>query len=330
MLQSRHLFKATALAFGLTGLLAGVAPATAQKLEGVTIGSASVGGDFYLMGTAMQQVLSEEFPDAKIENSVTAGTVENLRLLRSKDIDVGIFTITSSAVVDAWNGVKAFKDEKPYTEVRNLAGFFHFIYHVVTLEGSDVKTYADLKGRRISVGPDPNINDSTYSPFITAQGLDYKNDLDKVYMSYSDSYRLLREGRVDAAVTWTSGFKLPPALQEVAAAKPLFWIPQNRQGLIDAGLQVVEFPAGSLPNLKTDIVAPRYGLVSIASTTDMSDETAYLIVKTLHKRFGQFAALQPAIREAGSNPETLTASSDPVPFHPGAIRYWKEAGLWKR
>ena len=329
MLQSRRILKVATLAIGIVGLVGSAAPTWAQKLDGVTIGSGSVGGDFYLMGTAMQQVLSEAHPGAKVENTVTAGSVENLRLLRRKDIDVGIFTITGNAIKDAWNGRKAFEKEKPYTELRNLAGFFHFIYHVITLADSDIKTYADLMGKRISVGPDPNINDATYSPFIMANGLDYFK-LDKVYMSYGDAFRLLGEGRVDASITWSSGFKLPPAVQELAASKKLRWLPQSRQGLIDAKLEVVEFPAGSLPHLTADQVAPKYGLVAIATTKDMSDDTAYAIVKTLHKRFDQFAQLQPAIQEAGANPETLTANTDPVPYHPGAIRYWKEAGLWKR
>ena len=128
----------------------------------------------------------------------------------------------------------------------------------------------------------------------------------------------------------TSGFKLPASVQELASAHELHWLPMRREALEGAGLPVVDFPAGSIPHLDEANVAPKYGLVSIATTTDMSDDTAYALVKVLHEKFDQFSELQPAIREAGANPQTLTASSDPIPYHPGAIRYWKEVGLWNR
>lgn len=331
MRVTRNVQRATVLAMGFAGALALTAPpAASQEIDGLTIGSASVGGDFFVLGTAMQQILAETWPDGKFENSVTAGSVENARLLRRKEIDVGVFTITSVALKDAWNGTGGFSEEEPYTELRNLAGFFHFIYHVFTRKDSGVETYADLKGKRVGIGPDPNINDPEYRVFIEAHGLDYMEDLDRVYASYADIFRLTGEGRVDASVTWTSGFKLPVSVQELASAHDLHWLPMRREALEGAGLHVVDFPAGSIPHLDEANVAPKYGLVSIATTTDMSDDTAYALVKVLHEKFEQFSELQPAIREAGANPQTLTASSDPIPYHPGAIRYWKEAGLWNR
>jgi TRAP transporter TAXI family solute receptor len=331
MFDSRFFRRATVLAMGLAGLLAVAAPpAAAQELEGLTIGSASVGGDFFVLGTAMQQILAETYPNGKFENSVTAGSVENARLLRRKEIDVGVFTITSVALKDAWNGTGGFSKEEPYTELRNLAGFFHFIYHVITRKDSGIETFEDLKGKRVGIGPDPNINDPTYRIFVDAHGIDYMADLDRVYASYADIFRLTGEGRIDAAITWTSGFKPPASVQEIASAKELRWLPMSREALEGAGLPVVDFPAGSLPHLDEANVAPKYGLVSIAATTDMSDDTAYALVKILHEKFEQFSELQPAIREAAANPHTLSASSDPIPYHPGAIRYWKEVGLWKR
>ena len=77
MLVTRYFRRATVLAMGFAGALAVAAPpAASQDIDGLTIGSASVGGDFFVLGTAMQQILAETWPDGKFENSVTAGSVE--------------------------------------------------------------------------------------------------------------------------------------------------------------------------------------------------------------------------------------------------------------
>ena len=68
---------------------------------------------------------------------------------------------------------------------------------------------------------------------------------------------------------------------------------------------------------------------ALAARDDMPDDVAYEIVKTLHENIEQIVLLLPAVRAAVENPDVFTSSSDPFPYHPGAIRYWKEVGLWK-
>ena len=248
MFDSRYFRGARVLAMGFAGLLAVAAPpAAAQEIDGLTIGSASVGGDFFVLGTAMQQILAETYPDGKFENSVTAGSVENARLLRRREIDVGVFTITSVALKDAWNGTGGFSEEEPYTELRNLAGFFHFIYHIITRKDSGIETFEDLKGKRVGIGPDPNINDPTYRIFVDAHGIDYMADLDRVYASYADIFRLTGEGRIDASITWTSGFKPPASVQELASAHELRWLPMSREALEGADCRWWPFPSDRCP-----------------------------------------------------------------------------------
>ncbi|MGQ0662831.1 MAG: TAXI family TRAP transporter solute-binding subunit [Pseudomonadota bacterium] len=307
--------------------MGGVHPLSAQELKGLTIGSGSVGGDFFILGTALQQVVSKAYPNAKIENSATAGSVENLRLLRKKEIDVGILAADSPPVVNAWRGEGGFKDERPYQEIRALIGFFHFTYNVLTRKDSGIKTYADLKGKRVGIGPDPALNDPFYSPFIEANGINYKNDINRVYASYADIFRMLKEGRVDASVGWTSGFKIPASIQELQSATPIRWMSMDPEALRRANLEPVVFPAGTLQEEATTSV--KLGFVVVGTTNALLDNVAYAFAKAVHQNFSHLAEMQPAIRQGVSDPSTLTAKAGPLPYHPGAIRYWKEAGLWK-
>jgi TRAP transporter TAXI family solute receptor len=307
--------------------IAGASPA--QDIKGLTIGGGSVGADFFVLGTALQKVLSEANPGARVENTSTTGSVENLRLLRRKEIDVGLFTNT--AVVDAWHGRGAFANEPAFQEIRTIAGAFNFTYSIITLASSNLRTMADIKGRRIGIGPDARTLKPLYAPWIeAASGLNYDSDIQHVFASYADIFRMLGEGRVDAVVGFTSGFKVPASIHELSSAKALRWVSMDGAKLDAAKIGRITFPPGSLPGQAEPVVAARYGLVALGATKDMSDATAYAVAKAIHQNLRKIAELQPALAQAISDPSILTGDADPFPYHPGAQRYWTEAGLWKR
>jgi TRAP transporter TAXI family solute receptor len=320
-------FRATIVA---VGALSAASAASAQDIKGLTIGGGSVGADFFVLGAALQNVLSEAFPKSLIENTSTTGSVENLRLLRRKDVDLGLFT--STAVVDAWHGRGAFTTEPAFEEIRAVAGFFHFTYSLITLAASPIKAPVDIKGKRIGIGPDARSLKPLYQPWIEASsGLSYDTDLQHVYASYADIYRMLGEGRVDGVVGFTSGFKVPASILDLSNAKPLRWITMDAAKLDAAGIGHITFPAGALPGQTTAVTAARFGLVTMGARKDMPDQVAYAIAKAVHQNLAKLTQLQPAVGQAAADPTTLaSADAAPFPYHPGAQRYWVEAGLWKR
>lgn len=301
-------------------------PSAAQDIDGVTIGSGSVGADFFVLGATLQQVLSRSFPDARIENTATSGSVENVRLLRRGEIDVGIYTTV--AILDAWDSRGAFANEAPYTEVRTLVGVFPFTYHLITLANSDITNMADLRGKRVGIGPDPATLIALYSPFFNASGINMQEDIQPVYASYADIYRMLAGGQLDAVVGFTSGSRLPASIQELASAREIRWFPFEPDELEQAGLQPIVFPGGELPHQPEELTGVAIGFVAIGTTDQFTDDAAYAFVKAFHENLEDIATLQPAMRQAINEPLTLTTSTEPYPYHPGAIRYWKEVGLW--
>ena len=302
---------------------------SAQALEGFTVGTASAGSTPHILGTAMQQVFSEKFPEGRFEVAVTGGSIENSRLLRSGDANLGIASVTGAAMRNAWNGLNLEEGEAPYTEIRTLMGFVHIIGHMIARKDAGIETFADIKGKRIGIGSSVRTS-VLHEPFWRSQGINWIDDVEEVPLGSPDRYRFLAEGRVDAALAWTVGTQLAAIIEEYTSANEAVWVKVDKAGLDAAGLSSFAFQPGSLPHLDFENYGPSLTMSALISRDDLSDDEAYTIVKTLHENIGDVVLLLPAVQAAVEDPKVFTSSSDPFPYHPGAIRYWQEVGLWDR
>ena len=303
-------------------------PSPANALDGFTVGTASAGSTPHILGTAMQQLFSEKFPDGRFEVAVTGGSIENSRLIRRDEADLGIVSITGAAMRNAWHGRNLEPGEQPYQEIRTLMGFVHIIGHLIARPGSGIENFGDIKGKRVGLGSSLRTS-ALHEPFWRSNGIAWIDDVEEVPLSSGDRYRFLAEGRVDAALAWTVGTQLAAIIEEYTSAHDAVWVRTDKEAMEQAGLTVFAFEPGSLPNLDFRNYGPSLTMSALAARDDMPDEKAYEIVKTLHQNIEQIVLLLPAVRAAVENPAVFTSSSDPFPYHPGAIRYWKEVGLWE-
>lgn len=299
-----------------------------NALEGFTVGTASAGSTPHILGTAMQQLFSEKFPEGRFEVAVTGGSIENSRLLRRDEANLGIVSITGAAMRNAWHGRNLEPGEAPYQEIRTLMGFVHIIGHLIARPDSGIENFGDIKGKRVGLGSSLRTS-ALHEPFWRSNGVAWIDDVEEVPLSSGDRYRFLAEGRVDAALAWTVGTKLAAIIEEYTSAHDAVWVKTDKEAMEKAGLTVFAFEPGSLPNLDFRNYGPSLTMSALAARDDMPDEAAYEIVKTLHENIEQIVLLLPAVRAAVENPDVFTSSSEPFPYHPGAIQYWKEVGLWK-
>jgi hypothetical protein len=298
------------------------------EMKGMIIGSGSVGADFFAFGSALQQVLGAEYPSLTFENTATSGSVENVRLLHRKEVDTAIFQI-SAATTGALTGSGRFDGEEPYDDIRAIGTLFDFKYSIIVPADSDIQTIEDLKGKSIAIGPDPATQDVHAAPLFEAHGLNYKEDLGRYYASYADLYRQVGEGRFDAAMGYTSGFVPLPAIQELAASTDIRWIGWDAEKLRAQDIVPVTVPADTLPGQTEPFVAAQRGLNILAATTDLTDDQAYELAKTLHTRIKALSELVAALRANLVDPTTLAQPVAPFEYHPGAEKYWREVGLVK-
>ena len=299
-----------------------------NALEGFTVGTASAGSTPHILGTAMQQLFSEKFPEGRFEVAVTGGSIENSRLLRRDEANLGIVSITGAAMRNAWHGRNLEPGEAPYQEIRTLMGFVHIIGHLIARPDSGIENFGDIKGKRVGLGSSLRTS-ALHEPFWRSNGVAWIDDVEEVPLSSGDRYRFLAEGRVDAALAWTVGTKLAAIIEEYTSAHDAVWVKTDKEAMEKAGLTVFAFEPGSLPNLDFRNYGPSLTMSALAARDDMPDEAAYEIVKTLHENIEQIVLLLPAVRAAVENPDVFTSSSEPFPYHPGAIQYWNEVGLWK-
>ena len=319
--------KATAFPAVIVLSLAIATPPSANALEGFTVGTASAGSTPHILGTAMQQVFSEKFPEGRFEVAVTGGSIENSRMMRRGEAELAFASVTGSAMRNAWHGRNLEVGEEPYKEIRTLMGFVHIIGHLIARPGAEIENFEDIKGKRVGLGSSIRTS-ALHEPFWRSQGVAWIDDVEEVPLSSQDRYRFLAEGRIDAALAWTVGTKLAAIIEEYASANEAVWAKTDKAALEEAGFTVFAFAPGSLPGLDFENYGPSLTMSALATTDELPDDTAYEIVKTLHENIEQVVLLLPAVQAAVENPAVFTSSSDPFPYHPGAIRYWKEVGLW--
>jgi TRAP transporter TAXI family solute receptor len=273
----------------------------------------------------MANVLSKYVPGLQATAEVTGGSVDNLKLIGTGKSEVG-FSMVDSAW-DAAHGQDKFKDGK--VNVRTLMVLYPNRMQIVTLEGSGIEKLSDIRGKRVSTGSPGSGVEVVTLRVLEAMGLDPKKDLKQERLSVAESANAIKDRKIDAFF-WVGG--IPTAGVTDLAATPGVKIK-----LIDHADAVPVMAAkygnlyskgvikaGSYPGQDKD--NPNADVWNILVTDEkMSNDFAYTVVKTIFDKKPELVAVH---REAESFVlATQKKENSPIPFHPGAIKYFKEKGL---
>lgn len=318
-------FRKTTLALALT-LSAGLihSGASAQQ-KTMSIGTGGTGGVYFPLGGAIANVLSKNLPNTQATAEVTGGSVDNLKLIASGQSELG-FSMADAAL-DAFNGEDKFKSGK--VPLRSLLVVYPNRMHVVTVEGTGIETMADLKGKRVSTGSPGSATEVMAFRVIEAAGLDKDKDLKRERLGVSESVNAVKDRKIDAFF-WVGGIP-------TAAVTDLASSPGVKMKLINHGDTVEKMnakygklysaatiKAGAYPGTdKDNSIAEVWNI--IVTNDKMSDADAYNIVKTLVEKKDDIVAVH---KEALSfSLDNQIQARSPVPFHPGALKYFKERGI---
>ena len=293
----------------------------------VSIGTAPQGGVFYTVGAAVSDVLNQHRADAGwrgVTAESTGGTLENLRLLDSADIQIGMAnsTITYFAV----KGEGGFRKSH---DVKAVMTLFPLIATFVTKEDSGIKTIGDLRGKRVVVGPEGAGFEYFIRPILETHGLKY-DDFEVRNSSMGQSVGFLQDGSVDA--TFIGGGLKAPAITNADSTMDVFLIPygeEQRQKLVQElpSFSPATIPAGTYRTHPDTFEGLNVGSAHLIVRADADDDFVYTITKTIYENRATIAekhAAAKAINERNVVRETGTE------FHPGAIRYYQEAGIWQK
>ncbi|MBU2053455.1 MAG: TAXI family TRAP transporter solute-binding subunit [Proteobacteria bacterium] len=304
-------------------LLAGVA--SAQEKINISIGTGGTGGVYYPMGGGIANVLSKHVPGMQATAEVTGGSVANLQLIGTGKSEVGLSMV--DAALDALQGNDKFKSGK--IPIRTLMVLYPNRMHMVSIESTGIKKISDLKGKRVSTGSPGSATEVMAFRVIEAAGLDWDKDLKRERLGVAESVNAVKDGKIDAFF-WVGG--IPTAAVTDLGATPGVKIQMiDHSEVVDAmnrkyGPLYVQdaIPAKSYPGQDApNHVATVWNILVVHEK--MSDQVAYNIVKTI---FDKKADLVNVHKEAlNFDYKFQTNSHSPIPYHPGAIKYFAEKGI---
>lgn len=313
---SRRLFTLLAL------LLTLAVPAGAAEFINVLTGGTS--GVYYPLGVTLSTVVGKAIPEAKVTTQSTKASVENLNLLETGRGEVG-FTLGDS-LGDAWAGKEEVGFKVPLKKLRGICALYPNYIQIVARADSGVKTLADLKGKRISVGAPKSGTELNARAILKAAGLSYA-DFSKVeYLSFGESVELMKNRQLD--ITLQSAGIGVSALRDLASAVAIVVVPIPADIVAKTGEVVyvpATIPANTYTGQTTDV--PTASVINFLVTHEgVSTETVYHITKALYGNLGQFVAAHAAAKEI----ELAHALKGmPVPLHPGAEKYYREVRILK-
>ncbi len=300
---------------------------TTSQSSFISIGTAPQGGLFNLFGNTAQAVLDSnksEFGWRGVTAETTGGSLENLRLLDSDQIQLGLAnsTITFFAV----NGEGGF--EKKY-EVKSIMTLFPLIAMFVTKADSGIDSIAGLKGKRVVVGPEGAGFEYFIRPILEEHGIKFgkdksDSDFEPVNTGMISSVGQLQDGSVHA--TFLGGGIKSPAISNADSVMDIRLIPfdpANRTALIERlpSFTAATIPAETYGGQDEAFAGINVGSAQILVRSDADEQFVYNVTKLLYENLGKMAETVAAVKAVNAGNVSRDTGVD---FHPGAIKFYEE------
>ena len=290
----------------------------------LSIGTAPPGGAFFVVGSAIAEVIGVHTKSLgwQVSAEATKGTQENLRRLDSMEIDLALANAAISFF--AVRGQEKWEKEYPIRTVMTLAPNIAFF---ITPDSTGIKSIADLKGRRVVMGPAGAGFEHFIKPILAAHGLSY-DDIKVLNDTQGGAVGLLADGAADAAFL---GGAVPTAsITQACASQSIHFVPFEPQAMDGLVAQFPFFARETIPALtyrgQTEpFDCLNVGNMTLVTSAEVDDETVYRVTKTLFEHAAEVVAKHPAGKAI--NAKNVIRDTG-TPFHSGAIRYFKEAGIW--
>ncbi len=310
-------------AFLVAGLLLGLVLAGQAAALELRIMTGPQGGAWYPLGGAIAEIMKKEIPGTTASVLPGAGII-NVQGVETARADIGFGNSVST--VDGVAGREPFKD--PVKNVRQLATLYMQYFQLIVLDDAKIKNVTDLKGKSIAVQPRGNTGEQMTRELLQVYGLSYK-DLAKVsHVSYNDAVALMKDGHAQA-YTLISTVPASSVLDLASDRKiQMLSVPEDKfkeLQKINSGYARREIPKGTYPGVDYPVQA--FGTYThLMIRGDLSDDLVYGITKALAKHVDSLGAV---VRDVQGLTVKEMAFDVGVPYHPGALKFYKEVGALK-
>ena len=291
--------------------------------RGLSIATGGTGGVYYVLGGGVANMLTKSLPNVKVTAESTAASVDNAKLVDARKAELSF--IAGDVAYDAYMGAGKFKNKVP---LRNLLVPYSDFIQFVAVEGAGINSVKDLRGKRVSIGAPGSGTEVKGMRILEAVGIDPEKDIKRDRLSVAESAGAMKDRKIEA-FNWAGG--LPTAAIMDLAATPGIHIkildlgeilPKMREKYGPVYFSGV-IPKGTYIGMQTDVQT-----VCVANVfcchEKLDEELAYQITKLIFEKKSDLVLVH---KEAAHITLQEAVVGSPIPYHPGAIRFYKEKGL---
>jgi uncharacterized protein len=295
----------------------------AQQAKGLSIVTGGTGGVYYILGGGIANMLTKNLSNVKVTAESTAASVDNAKLVDARKADLAF--IAGDVAFDAYMGTGKFKTKVP---LRNLLVPYSDFIQFVAVEGAGINSVKDLRGRKVSIGAPGSGTEVKGMRILEAVGIDPEKDIKRDRLSVAESAGAMKDRKIEA-FNWAGG--LPTAaIMDLAAT------PGIRIKILDLGELLPKLretygpvyfggviPKGTYLGMQNDVRTACVANV-FCCHEKLDEELAYQITKLIIEKRDDLVLVH---KEAAHITLKDAAVGSPIPYHPGAIRYYKEKGV---
>lgn len=294
----------------------------AAKEQFLHMATGNTSGTYYPIGGAISEILNKDIEKMHASVQSTSGSIANLNLLKDGTVE---FAIVQNDIANyALNGTEMFKDENKhkFETLRGLATLYAESCQCVTFESSGIKSIADLKGKKVSVGAEGSGVEANARQILAAYGLTY-DDIQPQYLSFSAGSKALKDGQIDAAFL-TAGAPTA-AVQDVAAQAPIRILGIDEEHFKALSekypfYRKITIPKGTYTNLNEDVQTVSV-MALLVCNDRINDDLGYKITKAIYTHLDDLKAAHSAF--SGLN-EKQAMEGMTIEINGGAKKFFEE------
>jgi uncharacterized protein len=294
-----------------------------QTQKRMSIATGGMGGVYFPLGGAIAAVVTKYVPHVEATAEVTAASVDNCKLVGAKKSDLGI--VMGDTVYDAYQGLEKFKQKLP---LRNLAVLYPNVMQIVVPQGKGIKTVADMRGKTISTGAPGSGVEIMALRILEANGINPDRDVKRDRLGASESAGALKDGKIDGFF-WCGGVPTASVLDLAASPGMKISFVPNADSIekMTAKYGPVYYPTTiakrAYPGLEEDVPVAAVANLLIVNEA-MDEKLAYDILAAIFDHRDDLVAVH---KQAESVELKGAVLGSPIPYHKGALKYFKDKGL---
>jgi len=300
---------------------------TPAKTTFVTIGTGGITGVYYPTGGAIARIVNKKKDEYGIRCTVesTGGSVFNVNAIMSGDLEFGV--VQSDRQYQAINGLAEWEEKGPQTDLRAVFSIHPESITLVAAEDAGINSMEDLKGKRVNIGNPGSGQRQNSIDALEAAGINWETDLTAESVKAAEAPGLLQDCRIDAFF-YTVGHPSGAIKEATAGARKVKFVPITT---VDTLLEKYPYyaratiPVSLYPGATNDSDVETFGVkATFVTSAKVPDEVVYAITKEVFENFEDFKKLHPAYSTLTKEGMLEGLSAE---IHPGAMKYYKEAGL---